>query len=59
MKANIDEQENRDYLHGVQCHVDNCIYNKQGCFCTADRILIDPHHAITSQDTICATFQAQ
>jgi Domain of Unknown Function (DUF1540). len=43
---------------GIKCTVNNCRYN-QDKRCTADQILIGPHFAASSADTVCATFQRE
>ncbi|MBP0989940.1 MAG: DUF1540 domain-containing protein [Oscillospiraceae bacterium] len=44
-------------IDGIRCKVENCVYNKEGCQCTASEITVGPAHACTSSDTVCATFK--
>lgn len=41
----------------VHCDVTNCVYHDPDCICTADKINVGPSFAVTSSETICATFQ--
>lgn len=42
---------------GVVCDVTNCKYHSEGHKCTAEQIMVGPSFAISSADTICATFK--
>ena len=42
---------------GISCDVNNCYYHDGTCYCTAEQINVGPSNAITSSDTLCATFK--
>lgn len=42
---------------GIVCDVKNCKYHVDGCYCCADKIAVGPSSAVTSADTVCATFK--
>ena len=44
---------------GVICDVSNCKYHSESHKCTAEQILVGPSFAISSADTICATFKTK
>ncbi len=46
-----------EYNRGIDCNVTNCIFNKEDCHCTAEKITVGPQNASTSADTLCATFK--
>lgn len=41
----------------VYCDVKNCAYHNGKDICTAGKINVGPAHAISSTDTVCATFK--
>lgn len=43
-------------LPGVKCVVSTCHYHKEGDYCSAEKIEIQPRHAKNTQETDCATF---
>jgi len=43
-------------LAGVKCTVDSCYYNRQGQYCNATKIEIQPPGAVDTKETDCATF---
>ena len=43
----------------VFCDVKNCAYHDGKNICTANKIKVGPTHAISSIDTICATFKPE
>jgi hypothetical protein len=47
------------HLSGVKCVVNTCHYYKEGDYCSAERIEIQPRNAANTQDTDCATFTPQ
>ncbi len=55
----VNSKAPEKYLEGIFCAVGNCAYNCQQRYCTASKIDIGPHFAITSGDTICSTFKPQ
>ena len=47
---------NVDGAHKIECDAHNCYYNK-GQNCIAPHIKVGPQNAVTSGETICATFR--
>ncbi len=45
------------HIDGIVCDVKNCQYHVDGCHCAAGKISVGPSSAITSADTVCATFK--
>ncbi|NLI60409.1 MAG: DUF1540 domain-containing protein [Clostridiales bacterium] len=43
-------------LAGVKYTVDSCYYNRQGQYCNATKIEIQPPGAVDTKETDCATF---
>ena len=43
---------------GVKCDVKNCVYHDGKKNCSAEKIDIGPTFAVSSNDTICATFKS-
>ncbi len=48
-----------DHNPGVKCIVNTCHYHKQGDYCGASKIEIQPRNATNSGETDCATFSAR
>lgn len=48
---------NAKKLSGVVCDVRNCAYHDGEDCCTAKRIAVGPSFAVTSGETVCATFK--
>jgi hypothetical protein len=46
-----------DIVEGIECNVTNCYYNKNQKLCSAGQIKVGPQNAVTTDDTICATFR--
>ena len=44
-------------IKGIRCEVENCSYNEDGCYCTAEQIHVGPCCASCSADTVCDTFR--
>jgi len=47
-------------IYGINCNVANCVHNRSGCECVADKIDIN-HQCSTphaSEETQCNTFTA-
>ena len=42
---------------GISCDVNNCYYHDGNCYCTAEKINVGPNSAVSSADTLCATFK--
>lgn len=48
--------ENEKTLNGINCEVENCVYNN-GCHCcTAQEIEVKNRMAILGEETMCSTF---
>ncbi|MGM9653459.1 MAG: DUF1540 domain-containing protein [Eubacteriales bacterium] len=45
------------HLRGVACDVRNCAFHDGENCCTASRIAVGPSFAVTSGETVCATFK--
>ena len=44
-------------IKGIVCDVKNCMYHEKNNCCTAGEIAIGPSYAISSSETVCATFK--
>lgn len=42
---------------GVRCEVKSCTYHNSNGYCEAETIHVGPQFAVSSQDTVCATFK--
>ena len=45
------------YILGINCDVKSCYFNDCCEHCTAEKIVVGPSYASTSNDTICSTFK--
>ncbi len=45
------------HIKGIKCNVSNCYYHDRETCCTASEISVGPHSAVSSGDTLCATFK--
>ncbi|MBO4212677.1 MAG: DUF1540 domain-containing protein [Clostridia bacterium] len=54
---NDKEKHCSHHNEGISCDVTNCQYHCDGCHCSAKKIDVGPSSAVTSSDTICATFK--
>lgn len=45
------------YNECISCDVHNCVYHAGESHCTANKIAVGPSSAVTSADTVCATFK--
>lgn len=50
-------QEKCKPIKGIKCDVKNCVYHDKGNCCTAGEIAVGPSYAVSSSETICATFK--
>ena len=48
----------KNHVDGVYCDVTNCVYHDGKQHCHAGSIQVGPTFAVSSADTVCATFQA-
>ena len=55
----FNSQKEHSPASGIKCDVKNCVYhcNKEGC--SAHKITVGPTFAVSSADTICATFKSR
>lgn len=44
-------------IKGIVCDVRNCIHHDGRNCCTAGEISVGPSYAMTSNETVCATFK--
>lgn len=51
--------KNREETPTVYCDVRNCVYHGGDDICTASKINVGPTHAVSSADTVCATFRPE
>ncbi|MBQ8381242.1 MAG: DUF1540 domain-containing protein [Clostridia bacterium] len=49
--------ERHKHIKGINCNVENCVYNDGKCECYAGEISVGPHDAKCSANTVCATFK--
>lgn len=42
---------------GIVCDVKNCVYHEGGNCCMAEQIAVGPSYAVSSSETVCATFK--
>jgi hypothetical protein len=49
--------ENPKPIKGISCSVMNCAYHDGKTQCTAGKIAVGPSSAVSSSDTLCATFE--
>ena len=47
----------KDHIKGIKCGVKNCVYHDCENRCTAEKIAVGPSYALSSSETICATFK--
>ena len=45
------------HIKGIKCNVQNCYYHDCETHCTAGEIAVGPHSAVSSGETLCATFK--
>lgn len=54
-----NKSTNNDYIQGIVCDVKNCVYHEPDRKCYAKQIEVGPNFAVSSADTICATFKSK
>lgn len=54
---NFGLEEEEGHINQIYCDVKNCAYHEGENVCNADSIKVGPHFAVSSNDTICATFK--
>ena len=57
MEANKNTCNSDKCIKGIVCSVKNCVYHDHGDHCTAKQISVGPGYAVSSTDTLCATFK--
>ena len=45
-------------IKGINCNAKNCVYNENN-LCTAKSVDVGPRTAVSSSETMCATFRAK
>ncbi len=50
------KESSQNHIH---CDVKNCVYHDGEHTCRADEITVGPNFAISSTDTVCATFKTK
>ena len=56
-RLSLDADQVPEHIGGISCNVKNCVYNDGQEYCTAARIHVGPSYAVSSVETVCATFQ--
>ena len=56
---NVGSEEEQKHSNEIFCNVKNCAYHDGEQVCKANSIKIGPHFAVSSNDTICATFKGK
>lgn len=51
------KEDRRSSNPSVHCDVRNCVYHDGDDTCSANKISVGPTFAVSSNDTICATFK--
>lgn len=46
-----------EHIRGIRCDVSSCAYHDGVSFCTADQVKIGPSYAVSSTETVCATYR--
>ena len=46
-----------DHVRGIRCDVSSCAYHDGVNFCTAREVKIGPSYAVSSTETVCATYR--
>lgn len=52
-------KEHKSCINGIHCEVKNCLHNNNKCGCTANNIIVGPHSANCTQDTVCQSFKEE
>ncbi len=56
-RLSLDADQVPEHIGGISCNAKNCVYNDGQEYCTAPRINIGPSYAVSSMETVCATFK--
>lgn len=56
-KSGQKKEHSCRHIEGISCDVENCYYHDCDKHCTAREISVGPHHAGTSDETVCSTFR--
>lgn len=51
------ENKSQNTNENISCEVKNCTYHDQSDKCSAKAITVGPTFAVSSSDTVCATFK--
>ena len=50
-------RDNGKHIKGIVCDVRNCVHHDCNNCCTAEQIAVGPSYALSSSETVCATFK--
>lgn len=50
------KNDDSHHIKGIHCDVASCAYHDGSNYCTAANVKIGPSYAVSSTETICATF---
>ena len=50
-------KDSPEHIRGVHCDVTSCAYHDGTNYCTAGEVKIGPSYAVSSTETICATYR--
>lgn len=56
-QKNYTAEKNSNHIKGIVCKVENCYYHAPDGKCCASQIEVGPNFALSSYDTVCATFK--
>ncbi len=55
--TNEKDEKSCKTIKGITCDVRNCVHHGCDNCCTAGQISVGPSYAISSSETVCATFK--
>lgn len=53
----MKEKEKTAHIRAITCDVASCAYHDGTNYCTAEKVKIGPSYAVSSTETICATYK--
>lgn len=51
------ETREKHHIRGVRCDVESCAFHDGVNYCTAEEVKIGPSYAVSSTQTICASYR--
>ncbi len=51
------EKDKPQHVRALKCDVASCAYHDGANYCTAEHVKIGPSYAVSSTETICATYK--